>query len=454
MDREAFAVQVRDALAHFRDRAYLQTHPLTRVLLAGRLDGQEGARLQRLLLATVEEMKPQDGSSSSLPESRRYRCLNLRYVRGLTHEHVAQLLSISYRQAHRDHHEALDALVGVLWSRCERLRDEDDEVGVESSRSDLPDLPYQAERADEPNHKVSPDLAVASPLESELLKFDLASGHGPAFLSAVLSAAINTISDLATSRGMRIRVLPVPEGQTVTIGPNALRHALLGALSYVLESGDHGEMTLSVTADATGVALTVSADTSRRGAVSPGPALEDARLRATRQILEMHGGTLEVSTGEARLLCLRLPSHQPATVLVIDDDPDFVRLLQRFVRGHPYQLVQAGNGERALRLATASPPQLVLLDVLLPSQDGWEILRQLRRLDHTRDVPVVICSVLSDRALAQSLGATAFLSKPVTQRSLLDALERGLAKTSGSPVSPAGNERTPPPEGHPPESPG
>jgi CheY-like chemotaxis protein len=72
---------------------------------------------------------------------------------------------------------------------------------------------------------------------------------------------------------------------------------------------------------------------------------------------------------------------------------------------------------------------------MMPSQDGWDLLGQLRQLDETRDVPVVICSVLADTALAEALGATAVLPKPVTQRSLLALLQRHARPSTGRPAS-------------------
>jgi CheY-like chemotaxis protein len=67
-------------------------------------------------------------------------------------------------------------------------------------------------------------------------------------------------------------------------------------------------------------------------------------------------------------------------------------------------------------------PTVIILDVLLPQEDGWELLMSLRADDRTRDIPVIVCSVLREPQLARSLGASAHLPKPVTQGALLEAL--------------------------------
>ena len=67
-----------------------------------------------------------------------------------------------------------------------------------------------------------------------------------------------------------------------------------------------------------------------------------------------------------------------------------------------------------------------LTQVLMPTQDGWDVLRELASHPETREIPVILCSVLPERSLALSLGVAAFLNKPVTQAALLDALEQCL----------------------------
>lgn len=138
-------------------------------------------------------------------------------------------------------------------------------------------------------------------------------------------------------------------------------------------------------------------------------------------------------------------------MLVIDDNTDFVELFRRFLAGSRYRLVQARTPPDAFALVHALRPEVITLDVLLPSQDGWQILQQLRADPVGRDVPIVVCSILPEKALAESLGADEFLAKPVTPASLRAALDRCQSKAhraAPSSYSP-GNAPLLPPSGRP-----
>jgi CheY-like chemotaxis protein len=157
---------------------------------------------------------------------------------------------------------------------------------------------------------------------------------------------------------------------------------------------------------------------------SEGASAADNLILAGRQLLEMHGGEIEVSGVPSRPeLLVRLPVGWEATILVVDDNPDIVQLFQRFI-GRGYRLVQATIADEALRLAREIRPDVVTLDVMMPGVDGWEILEELKSDPETRHIPVVVCSVLREGTLALSLGAAAFVAKPINQQALRAALEQ------------------------------
>lgn len=129
-----------------------------------------------------------------------------------------------------------------------------------------------------------------------------------------------------------------------------------------------------------------------------------------------------------------------ATVLVVDDMPDNILLLESILFG-TYNVCAATNGEKALQIVRSdSPPDIVLLDVMMPGIDGYEVCRQIKGDDQTAFIPVVMVTALSgrdDRMRALDAGADDFLTKPIDQtevktrvRSLLrvkklhDALQR------------------------------
>ncbi len=89
-----------------------------------------------------------------------------------------------------------------------------------------------------------------------------------------------------------------------------------------------------------------------------------------------------------------------------------------------YGVLEATDAADGLRKAQGSQPDIVILDILIPGQDGWETLQLLKNHRLTRHIPVIVCSVLRDRDLAFSLGADEWITKPSTPQALLDLLDR------------------------------
>ena len=111
-------------------------------------------------------------------------------------------------------------------------------------------------------------------------------------------------------------------------------------------------------------------------------------------------------------------------ILVIEDDVSAVRLLRTYLETEGYHVEVATHGEEGLAAARAHPPDAIVLDVLLPGMDGWEVLRRLKADAHLRDTPVVIVSVVDERNVGMSLGAADYFLKPVSREALLSRLGR------------------------------
>lgn len=125
------------------------------------------------------------------------------------------------------------------------------------------------------------------------------------------------------------------------------------------------------------------------------------------------------------------PCPDPRNViLVVEDNPQAAKLLSLSLAQAGYEVLVAANGMTALELASRCQPKAITLDILLPDRDGWEVLAELKASPHTRNIPVLIVSVLDQQALGFQLGAADYLVKPVERSALLHALKRCLARGS------------------------
>ena len=163
-------------------------------------------------------------------------------------------------------------------------------------------------------------------------------------------------------------------------------------------------------------------------------------LTLSKRFVELHGGRIWVAStlGEGSTFGFALPlqraaervpaplvSEEPAvgTVLVIEDDRRSAELLELYLDGSGLRVVLARDGAAGLELARTLRPRAVILDILLPRLDGWDLLARLKEDPATADIPVVIVTMLDERGKGLALGAVEYLIKPVSREAMLDALE-------------------------------
>jgi signal transduction histidine kinase/CheY-like chemotaxis protein/HAMP domain-containing protein len=116
---------------------------------------------------------------------------------------------------------------------------------------------------------------------------------------------------------------------------------------------------------------------------------------------------------------LRKNARNP--VLVIDDDPEVRYTIGQYLISKGYEVLFAENGEIGLKLAQERQPFAITLDLLLPSRDGWSILKELKENPSTKDIPVILVSIIGDKNVGYGLGAFEYFIKPISAEKLLSA---------------------------------
>lgn len=117
-----------------------------------------------------------------------------------------------------------------------------------------------------------------------------------------------------------------------------------------------------------------------------------------------------------------------ATVLVVDDDKSSREISRRILSKRGYSVICADDGESGIKLACEQHPDIIVLDILMPGMDGWQVLERLREIPETADIPIILQSMLSERELGLSLGANDYLTKPVDKSDLPNAVRKLLPK--------------------------
>lgn len=114
-------------------------------------------------------------------------------------------------------------------------------------------------------------------------------------------------------------------------------------------------------------------------------------------------------------------------ILIVDDEPQYVEMLTMRLEANRYEVVGANNGEEALKKAESDRPNLVLLDVMMPGMDGFEVLRRLRMNEVTKKIPVVMLTAKGESKSifkGKELGADDYLIKPCEPQDLLQVCKR------------------------------
>jgi signal transduction histidine kinase/CheY-like chemotaxis protein/CHASE3 domain sensor protein len=283
--------------------------------------------------------------------------------------------------------------------------------------------------------------------------------QSPFQLTDTIAGAIETVEPLAQQKGITIGKETDWAG-TVFADEAKVRQILLNLLSNAIKfTPAGGRVTVASRSENSMLFLSVAdngpgipPEDQRRifdefEQLESGKAVNNAGtglgLALTRRLVELHAGRVWVESEPGQGSCFHvvLPLEPvaaesdeeeapasaeapPPLVLVVEDNHAAAALLSSMLRRAGYRAHVVRDGKQAVAKARELSPLAITLDVLLPGLDGWEVLRALKSTAETRDIPVVVVSVVDNRSLGIALGADDYLVKPIDREALLEAIGR------------------------------
>jgi CheY-like chemotaxis protein len=393
VNRQTFDEVIKDVLNNLYDVAALETHPLLFSVIQppSGYTGNKGEYVRQLILDAVEQLKPiRKEENINSPEWRPYFILHKRYEEGIDIQQLSDLLAISSRQLRRDNHRALQALTEILWNWC------------------YPSQPVSDQKSSEETEVFETHNVVIDSLETA-------------------RGVYTMLKHRFDERGVDV-VFDVPEEPLPVITDRiVLRQVLISLFNDALHLLYGPSLRMGFRMVDEQVVIDILIQVTKEW--EPAGEDEDDDLNAVRYWCDNINARLEetvVVEGRTRFArrTLWLPPSNQKIILIIDDQEPAINMFKRYLSQTDYLVVGVSQSSQALSLARHLQPALITLDVMMPQIDGWELLQTLKLDQKTHAIPVIVCSAWDDPDLSRSLGAAAFLKKPITQKMLLDAVEK------------------------------
>jgi CheY-like chemotaxis protein len=406
LNDETFVRQVHRALHHLYDPVELRLSPLAASL--GITRGDVPAALRKILLDGIAALRPGPRVPLESNTWRVYQVLCYRFEEQSAQEDVAAQMAISPRQVRRLEYTAIRALASQLASQFALSLPAGEELGDKELLEEAQDEVVLADQAGE-------------------LKW-LRKSYSPesADLYHLVETTLKTGESMLAMSGGAVRV-DLPPGLPPALGQaTTLRQILLNLILAGLETCPQANLQVSAGVQDEMVWIELAMAGSPQTA-SSALAQDSEYLTLARHLASLSGGVVDLlASGGAQPFCVRLSMHiaNPPAVLFVDDNQDSLRLFELSLVGTRYAFVSTRDPNQALTLAEEYRVRAIILDIMLPDVDGWELLGRIRAHPQLGGIPVVISTILPHEQLALSLGAAAFLRKPVGREVLLETLDR------------------------------
>ncbi len=398
-----FIQQLRMVLTHLYDPSVLRNNAL--VTLFG-LEQRHNTvtALRTTLTEAIESLRPTQSTPVDAKSWRVYQVLRRRYIEQVSQREVAADLGLSVRQLQREEKAARQVLADYLWNAYHL-----DESKLEVLTGNKPSKePISASQSPTPAQELE-WLRTSVPLE----KVDV---------GEVIEETLKTIAPLQMSMGVTITYNRADESHHLLARLPLLRQALVNILSEAIGISVNGSIDIQVIPIAQHLEIYIRAHQNQ----SPQSHKVTEGLEMAENLLQLCRGSMErlpLSDKEIFAVKLTFVGNTLATILVIDDNADTLQLFQRYLSGSQYRFIGTQNAAEGFTLAQELSPQVIILDVMMPEQDGWAVLGQFREHPKTQDALIIICTILPQEELALTLGAGGFLRKPVSRTTLLSTLD-------------------------------
>lgn len=387
MNFEEFENQVKDALANMYDFTAMETHPL---INAGLLPeegykGSKGEFLRAVLLDSIQSFKPA-GIEYDLfsNEWRAYIILYQRYVENISTQELAKMLLLGERQIRRSQKKAVEAVATQLWDRL---------------------LTEGADRL----HPL--------PQSEFLINLEMIN------LDQVLTGILKLLKSRFEQEEVDVLFSSNEQPIMVMSDRIILRQILIGILNLLLQKEDLHQIYINIQDYEKAVCLEIAASGLQLEKNDVINHLKGQENSVTQWVKELNLELNEYNAEQAFYFELIFKKQEKKLILIVDDQEPALKMYQRYLSKSNYKIYGLSKATKVLSKAVELKPSLILLDIMMPKVDGWEILQSLRLNEKTKHIPIIVCSAWGEPELAKSLGASHFLRKPIVQRELLDVLE-------------------------------